>query len=52
MDGTGEDYTEQNKSIKEGQLSYGFPHSWNMRNSAEDLQRRQGKLNEKSSDRE
>ena len=42
MDGTGEYYTEQNKSIRGRQL-YGFTHMRNIRNSAEDPRDREGK---------
>ena len=52
MDGTARYYAEQNKSIREGQLSYGFTHMWNVRNSKADHKRREGKLNGQSSERE
>ena len=41
-----------NKSIRERQLSYGFTYLWNIRNSAENHRGKEGKLNEKSSERE
>ena len=44
MDGTGGYYAEQNKSIRERQLSYGFTHMWNIRNSAEYHRERDGKM--------
>ena len=40
-----------NKSIREGQSSYGFTHICNIRNSSEDCTGREGKLNGKSSER-
>ena len=46
MDGTGRYYAEQNKSIRERQLSYGFTYMWNIRNSMEDIRRSKGKLKE------
>ena len=44
-------YAEQNKSIKERQLSYGFTHMWNIRNSMEDHRVREEEVNGKSSRR-
>ena len=52
MDGTGGDYANLNKSVRARQLSYGFTHMWNIRNSAEDHRGREGKLNGKKSERE
>ena len=52
MDGTGAYYAEQNKSSRERQLSYGFTYMWNISNSREDHRGREGKLNEKKSERE
>ena len=49
MDGTGRYFAEKNKSIRERQLSYGLSHMKNIRNIVEDLRRREGKLNRKSS---
>ena len=43
MDGTGGHYAEQNKSIRERQLSYGFTHMWNIRNSERDYKEKEGK---------
>ena len=40
------------KSNREIQLSYGFIHVWNIRNSTEDHRGSEGKLNVKSSERE
>ena len=45
-------YAEQNKLIRERQLSYGFTRLWNIRNSTEDQRGREGKLSGKSSKRE
>ena len=44
MDGTGGDYAKWNKSSRERQLSYGFTHMWNIRNSTEDHRGKEGKL--------
>ena len=42
MDGTGGYYAEWNKSIEEGQLSYGLTHMGNIRNSERDYKRNEG----------
>ena len=56
VDGAGEYYDEQNKTIREiyhmEKQLYGFTHVRNMRNSAEDHRVREGKRNGKSSERE
>ena len=44
MDGTGGYYAEQNKSIRERQLSYGFIQMRNIRNSTEDHRGKEGKM--------
>ena len=41
----------RNKSSREKQLSCGFTHIWNIRNSAEDHRGKEGKLNWKKSER-
>jgi len=51
VDGTGGDYAERNKSIRERQLSYHFTYTWNIRNSTEDHRGREGKLKGKSLER-
>ena len=47
MNGTGGDYAERNKSVRERQLSYGFTHLWNIRNSTEDHRGSEGEMNGK-----
>ena len=49
--GTGRYYAEQNKSIRERQLPYGFIHMWNIRNTMGDHRVREGKLKGNSSER-
>ena len=44
MDGTGRDYAKWNKSNRERQLSNGFTHLWNIRNSREIGRRRKGRM--------
>ena len=51
MDGTREYYAEQNKSIRERQLSYDLPDMKNLRSNMGDLGGREGK-NETRWDRE
>jgi len=43
---------KKNRTIKERQLSYGFTHMRNDRNSAQDHRGREGKTNGKKSERE
>ena len=44
MDGTRRYYAEQNKSIRERQLSYDLTDMWNLRNKTEDHRGREGKI--------
>ena len=44
MVGTGGYSAKQNKSIREGQLSYGFTNMWNLRNKTEAHKGREGKI--------
>ena len=39
-------------SVSQSRVSYGFTHTWNIRNSTEDHRGREGKLNGKKSERE
>ena len=36
MDGAREHYAKQNKSVRERQTQYDFPHMWNLRNKTND----------------
>ena len=51
VDRTGGYYAERNKSMRERQL-YGFIHTWNIRNTAEDQGEGRKKLNGKEVVRE
>ena len=44
MDDTGGDNAKWNKSSRERQLSYGFTHLWNIRNSRKIGRRRKGRM--------
>ena len=50
VDATGGYYAERNKSVGEGQSSYGFTHMWNIRNSERIIRERRetewGKIRE------
>ena len=44
VDGARMYYAEQNKSVRERQISYDFTHMWNLRNLTDDHKGREGKI--------